>query len=198
MNAAFMQINPWSIAQMTGYIATLVVILAVSLKDEKKFTMILAGSMFAFSIHYALLAAWTSAFTTALIGFGQCLWLMYPAVSRGVKHVVSLVFLAAFSTVLFMTWEGNRSILPWLIGVNSIYAFSYLKGIRMRVQILVTTALWLVNAFAVGSIGQMITSVITLTVSAWTIHQLLKDTKRPEKSLAPADFSPEGEGAAAT
>lgn len=186
MNSALINADPWSFAQMIGYVATSIVVCAVSLKEEKKFTMMLAISMAVWSLHYSLLEAWTSAFTTLVIGFIQILWLTYPTVKSRVKNIMSFVFFMVFLTILLLTWHGSNSIWPWLIGVNTIYAFTYLKGIRMRVQILLTTTFWLINAFAVGSIGQMITSLITLTVSVWTIQRLVIEAKVRSVSSEPS------------
>lgn len=168
----FAAVDPWSTAQLVGYAAMVVSISAYALKRDAHFKVGIGASLLTWTVHYVLLGAWTTAFTCLLIASRQVLALLAPALSPAARKCSALGYAAAFTGVLAWTWAGPLSLLPWLAALNATYAYIYLAGARLRAQVMLSTSCWLVNALLLGSIGNVVTNLATLAMSAWAIRRL--------------------------
>lgn len=167
-------------AQLVGYVATAVGIGAFAVKDDRGFKLCMAASLVMWAIQYSLFASWTSAATALFIASRQALSMMAPGMSNRGKTIMSAGYMIAFTVILFVSWAGPVSIWPYLAAVNATYAFVYLTGERMRKQVMLSTAFWLVNALMIGSVGHMVSTIVTLAINAWTIVRLRIDGERLE------------------
>lgn len=180
MFSFFQHVDLMAPAQLVGYIATVVGIGAFFFKDDRAFKGLMAAGLLIWGVQYWMLEAWTSSLTSGLIASRQALSMYAPSMSGRLKTSVSIFYLTMFTAILVLTWEGARSIWPWLAAVNATYAMIFLNGAAMRKQVMLSTAFWLVNALIVGSMGHIITTVVTLLVNGWTVYRLGRDLRRSE------------------
>ena len=168
----FVASDPWSLAQLVGYAATVVSIGAYALKKDAHFKAGIGASLLTWAAHYMLFGAWTAAFTCLVIASRQGLALLAPAMGGTGRRWSAFGYVVVFTGVLWWTWAGPVSLLPWLAALNATYAYVYLAGARLRGQVMLSTSCWLVNALLLGSIGNVVTNVATLGMSAWAIRRL--------------------------
>lgn len=158
-----------SLAQIVGYIAAIIHIGAYSSTRDDLFKKATTTSSIIWACHYALLSGWTPAFV-ALLSATRKMISLFP-ISQ-MRFAVSSLYVILFSVILYTTWEGWSSLIPWIIGINTTYALFWLGGIEMRVQMILSLILWLVNAIIFGSIGHIITCVVTITIGMVTIYRM--------------------------
>lgn len=161
-----------SLPQVVGYLATVISIGAYGLKDDFRFRAGIGASLLAWAAHYSLLDAWTAAGTCLLIASRQGVTLLMPNMTMQARKWTSLTYAAAFTAVLGWTWTGPISLLPWLAALNATYAYVYLTGARLRGQVMASTGCWLVNAVLIGSVGNVVTNIATLSMTSWALLRM--------------------------
>jgi hypothetical protein len=171
--------DAFSLVQSVGYLATVVSIGAYALRSDSSMKAGVGLSLLIWSVHYAMLGAWTASGTCLLIASRQVLALLAPNLSAASRRVAAGVYGLAFTVVLCATWTGMQSLLPWAAAVNATYAYFFLKGVRLRGQVMASTGLWFVNALLLGSLGGMATNVTTLCISTWTVARLRRTAGQP-------------------
>ena len=164
-------------AQLLGYGATVVGIAAFSFKNDLRFKASMAISLMLWAVQYGMLGSWTSAATSILIASRQALSMLAPGMSHRGKLVMSGFYMVAFTVILYLTWDGLISILPYAAAMNATWAFVFLQGERMRKQVMFSTLAWLINARLIGSVGHMVTTTVTLAINGWTIWRLSRERK---------------------
>lgn len=122
---------------------------AYLLTSDRGFRRWSATGALLWGLMYALLGAWTAALTMAFTAFrtGISGWLsarltMRPAWQR---HLLVAGFLLVFSLLALLSWQGPISLLPWLAACNTTIALFYLEQRRLRLALLISSALWISN-----------------------------------------------------
>jgi hypothetical protein len=92
------------------------------------------------------------------------------AVTLGASRTRAIAF-ATFATatlaVGLLTWGGWASLLLVAASLLSTYAVFHLTGPSLRWVMLAVSALWMFNAWSVGSWEQMAANVISAAASLW-------------------------------
>lgn len=164
--------DPFSTPQFVGYAATVVSLSAYAMREDKMMKTGVGLGLLLWALHYAMLAAWTASATCLLIASRQILALIAPAMSAALRRITAVSYCSVFTVVLWLTWNGPVSLLPWISALNATYAYFYLAGARLRTQVMLSTGLWLLNAAVLGSIGGVAMNVVSLGISLWTIIRL--------------------------
>jgi signal transduction histidine kinase len=99
--------------------------------------------------------------------------------SVAARRITAISYCVVFTGVLWLTWSGPVSLLPWISALNATYAYFYLTGARLRVQVMLSTGLWLLNAIVLGSIGGVAMNAASLGISLWTIMRLKRAAVAP-------------------
>lgn len=161
-------------SQLVGYLATAVSLSAYTMRDDKLMKTGVGAGLLLWAVHYAMLSAWTASLTCLLISSRQILVLISPSMNSSKRRIAAWGYGAVFTVVLWQTWTGAVSLLPWVSALNATYAYFYLKGVRLRAQVLLSTGLWLANAAFLGSIGGVVMNAASICLSLWTIRRLHK------------------------
>jgi hypothetical protein len=169
----------FSTAQLVGYAATLVSLGAYAMREDKIMKIGVGLGLVLWALHYAMLAGWTASVICLLIASRQILAFIAPTMSAKVRRNTAASYCLMFTGVLWQTWAGPVSLLPWISALNATYAYFYLAGTRLRAQVMLSTGLWLLNAMALGSIGGVVMNAASLGISLWTIVRLERATASP-------------------
>lgn len=169
----------FSIAQLVGYAATLISLGAYAMREDKIMKIGVGLGLVLWALHYAMLAGWTASATCLLIASRQILAFIAPAMSAKARRNTVASYCLVFTGVLWQTWAGPVSLLPWISALNATYAYFYLAGTRLRAQVMLSTGLWLLNAVALGSIGGVVMNAASLGISLWTIVRLERAASSP-------------------
>ena len=164
--------DPFSARQLAGYVATIVSLSAYAMREDKMMKTGVGAGLLLWALHYAMLSAWTASATCLLIASRQVLALIAPTMSATARSTAAISYCLVFTAVLWLTWAGPVSLLPWISALNATYAYFYLVGTRLRTQVMLSTGLWLLNAAILGSIGGVAMNILSLGISLWTIARL--------------------------
>jgi hypothetical protein len=164
--------DPFSATQLAGYVAAIVSLSAYAMRQDKMMKTGVGIGLLLWALHYTMLSAWTASATCLLIASRQVLTLIAPAMSATARRTTAVSYCIVFTAVLWLTWAGPVSLLPWISALNATYAYFYLGGIRLRAQVMLSTSLWLLNAAVLGSIGGIAMNIVSLGISLWTIARL--------------------------
>ncbi len=164
--------DPFSAPQLVGYAAAIVSLSAYAMCQDKMMKTGVGSGLLLWALHYAMLSGWTASATCLLIASRQALALFAPAMSATARRTTAASYCFLFTAVLWLTWTGPVSLLPWISALNATYAYFYLVGIRLRTQVMLSTSSWLLNAAVLGSIGGVAMNILSLGISLWTITQL--------------------------
>lgn len=164
--------DPFSSVQLVGYGAMIVSLGAYAMREDKMMKTGVGVGLVLWALHYAMLLAWTASAICLLIASRQILAFLAPAMSAAGRRATAVSYCLVFTGVLWETWAGPVSLLPWISAINATYAYFYLAGTRLRARVMLSTGLWLLNALALGSIGGVAMNAASLGISVWTIARL--------------------------
>jgi hypothetical protein len=129
-------------------------------------------------IHFWLLGNYTACASSA-VSVGRSV-----AAIRTRSPWVALFFVLlslAMGAWLATSW---LNMLPILASCGGTTALFLLKGVRMRLLMLVGTALWLVNNIVSGSIGGTMLEATIFVTNCWTIYRMVRE-HRENAEVAP-------------
>jgi hypothetical protein len=172
MARAVTHTDPFSMPQLVGYAATVMSLSAYAMREDRMMKTWVGLGLLLWTLHYAMLAAWTASVICLLIASRQILALIAPAMSAAARRITTVFYCSVFTAVLWLTWDDPVSLLPWLSALNATYAYFYLASTRLRAQVMLSTSLWLLNAMLLGSIGGVAMNAVSLGISFWTIVRL--------------------------
>jgi hypothetical protein len=120
-------------------------------------------------IHFWMLGNFTACASSA-VSVGRSVAAIY---SRSYWMAALFVALSlAMGAWLATSWLSMLPIIASCIGTIALFTLS---GVRMRLLMLVGTALWLINNIASGSIGGTMLEVVILSTNSWTILRMSRE-----------------------
>jgi hypothetical protein len=134
--------------------------------DDRRFIVFMALECAAYALHFALLGEGTAVAST-LISLARSL-----AALKSRTPAVGLAFIALNLVAGAWLFDGLRSLLPIAASVVGTAALFFLKGVSMRLLMLLGTAMWLLNNLLVGSVGGSLLEACLLGANAMTIWRL--------------------------
>ncbi len=156
----------WLPAQLLGGLAFVFGMACFAQTDDRRFKVFMALECAAYALHFALLGQGTAVAST-LISLGRSL-----AAIRARTPAVGLLFIALNLGAGVWLFAGWVSLLPIAASVIGTTALFFLQGLRMRLLMLLGTALWLVNNLIVGSIGGTALEACLLAMNTWTVARM--------------------------
>ena len=155
-------------AQVVGYLAYLLGVIAFSQKADRRLKAFSATQSTVYSLHFFLLGNVPACAAAFLSATRSTLALRYRSLLLGA--VMVLLNLAA--GLMFVKTPAG-----WLPVVGSCIAAAAMftvEGVPLRVCLLVSTALWLVNGILSGSIGGTLLELTIAAVSSTTIWRMTR------------------------
>ena len=152
------------IAQVLGFIGTIIIIIGMQQKKYKHIVMCKIGNEFLSSIHYLLLGGYTG----MLANFASCLTngCYYFRIKKGKSTLpFQIIFGTMFIIIGALSWHGPISIFVVLAKLISSVALGIKNPRTIRILNLLSNPCWLVYNIYVGSIAGIITdSLVTISV----------------------------------
>ncbi len=174
--------HPLSPAQLLGYVALVLGVSGFLQRDDRRLKLLVAAECFVLVAHFALLGR-PSASTSALVsGFRTGLSAWYRSAWLAAAAVLATLGLAV---AVGTTGTGWIPVLGSSVGGVALFT---MRGIPMRLVVLVSTFCWLANDVIAGSIGGTVLESLIATASITTIVRMAH--------AARAEASAETEGAA--
>ncbi|MCV2354312.1 YgjV family protein [Paucibacter sp. B2R-40] len=161
--------NPFEPAQLFGYAAFALGVACFAETDDRRFKIFMALECLSYALHFSLLGQPT-AVASSLVSLGRSV-----AAIRSRSPWVAGFFIALSLSLGARLQTGWLSLLPIAASCIGTTALFFLKGMQMRLLMLVGTLLWLANNLWVGSIGG---SLLEATIAATNIMTLLRLRRR--------------------
>jgi hypothetical protein len=172
--------SAFSPAQLLGYLACALGVAAFLQRVDRRLKLLLAGESVAYFFHFLLLGN-PAAAVTGLANAGRFL-LSARLHGRWIALLAVAVYLS-----LGLAFAGHGAgWLPVVSGVLGSVAVFTLRGVRMRLLLLASTSLWIVNNVLSGSIGGTLLESFIAVASLYTLVQMLR-ASRPAPAAPPAE-----------
>ena len=170
--------NYFTFPQLFGWGAFFFGIACFLQKSDLRFKQFMALECAAYFVHFLLLGHWTASVSTA-VSLGRSI----AAVRYSSKRVgVLFICLSAISgALLYTSWI---SWLPITASILGTYALFFLKEVRMRLVMLIGTALWAVHNYWVGSAGGTALELVLLMVNVSTTFRMWRARSIQPESLS--------------
>ncbi|AWB68904.1 YgjV family protein [Saccharobesus litoralis] len=146
-------------------------------KDDFKLKLLMAAMLIVHSGHFVLLGAYTAA-SICLVSILRTVLSMY---SSSVK--VALAVMVLYVASGFITADKLIDWVPVFGGLVGTYSLFCLKGIPLRIGLLIGAMIWVANNLIVGSIGGTLLESIIVIVNSFTIYRLYRDQKNTNLSI---------------
>ena len=119
---------------------------------------------------YGLLGAWTAGLTMAMTALRTVLT-AGPS-SRNSKHAMTGIFVAVFTGLTVLSWQGPVSLLPAFAVINTTLALFYADNQRMRMILLASSAAWLANDLYWQAWPALVAEAVAILINLKTIQRL--------------------------
>jgi hypothetical protein len=170
--------NYFTVPQLFGWGAFFFGIACFLQKSDLRFKQFMALECAAYVVHFLLSGHWTASASTA-VSLGRSI----AAVRYSSKRIgiFFIVLSASSGALLYTSWI---SWLPITASVLGTYALFFLKEIRMRLVMLIGTALWAIHNYWVGSAGGTALELVLLVVNASTTLRMWRSRAIKAESLS--------------
>ncbi|MES2581839.1 MAG: YgjV family protein [Pseudomonadota bacterium] len=158
-------------AQWFGYLAFVLGVASFLQKNDRRFKWLMAAECLAYVVHFLMLGI-PAAAASAGVSVVRSILSLYTR-SVWVALAVVAVNLALGYGLATVWWNW----LPPIASCTGTLALFLLKGIRMRLAMLVGTTLWIINNAMAGSIGGTALEVVILVVNIYTIARMVRASR---------------------
>jgi hypothetical protein len=170
--------DAFSIPQLFGYVAFVLGVSSFLQKNDRRFKLFMTGECIAYVVHFWLLGNPTAVASSAVSTTRSALSLYTRSVWVAVAVVAVNLWLG---WGLAKAWWNWFPILASCVGTLSLFL---LQGIRMRLVMLLGTALWIANNVMSGSIGGSALEAVIFVVNSHTIWRMSRQPTAGREPVA--------------
>ena len=163
--------GPFSLAQLTGYVAFLLGLVSFLQKDDRRLRALIGTQAFSYAVHFLLLGSRAAA-AASLVTSGRAFVSLYTR-----SPYVAGAILATNVTLGFLTATSAVGWLPVAASCSGTIAFFFFEGIALRLILLFATSCWLVNNLVLGSIGGTLLELVIGAANTTTCYRLWRASK---------------------
>jgi Bacterial inner membrane protein len=160
--------HAFSAAQCVGYAAFLLGVSAFLQKSDRRLKFLNGSQCVFYGAHFAMLANYPA--SASLVVSASRSFLSIKTRSLG----LACVMLSANIAVGFLLSHSRAAWLPVIGGCAATLALFLLRGIPMRLLLLLSTLCWLSNNILSGSIGGTMLELTIATTNLWTMTRLFQ------------------------
>lgn len=176
--------HPFSLAQCVGYVAYVLGVWAFLQKSDRRLKGFNSCQSLVYAVHFTLLGNSSAAASSLLSGIRSYLSLKTRSPYLAAAVIVVNVALG------FVFAKSAAGWLPVIGSCMATLAMFLMRGVRMRVVLLMSTSLWLTNNILSGSIGGTLLETTIATINIITITRLLKERARIRQAELCSDSQP--------
>lgn len=174
-------------AQLSGYAAFVLGVTAFLQRKDRRLKLFLVGECVVYVVHFTLLGNLPAASSAGVSGVRTFLSI------RLRSRWLALIFMAIYLGIgIALDTTGVRW-LPVVGGGVATWGMFVLHGTRMRLVVLASTVLWLINNILSGSIGGTVLEAFIATASLVTIVRMIVEARRGDAAAPPLVTSPRPE-----
>ncbi|MFU2047419.1 YgjV family protein [Avibacterium gallinarum] len=164
--------NIINISQLLGILAFILGVICFYQKNDKKLKIVMLIQNITYMSHFILLGANVAALSSLL-----------STLRTATSIYVSSKYIAFFFVLLgiifgYVIADSVWQVFPIIASTIGTISLFLLKGIPMRLFMLVGSACWLTNNILVGSLGGVLLESTVMVVNTITIIRLMRQTHR--------------------
>ncbi|MCW9716184.1 MULTISPECIES: YgjV family protein [Avibacterium] len=161
-----------NIPQLLGILAFILGVICFYQKNDKKLKIVMLIQNITYMSHFILLGANVAALSSLL-----------STLRTATSIYVSSKYIAFFFVLLgiifgYVIADSVWQVFPIIASTIGTISLFLLKGIPMRLFMLVGSACWLTNNILVGSLGGVLLESTVMVVNTITIIRLMRQTHR--------------------
>ncbi len=143
---------------------------AYATTKHQLFLGISAFSACLWGMMYVVLNAYTAAITITLTALRTLCAIYFTKPQH--QHTLSALFIALFTYMTFLSWQGPISLLPAFAVINTTVALFYLKDQQTRMLLIISSLAWLANDIYWQAWPAFIAEFVSLIININTILKL--------------------------
>ncbi|HUP05207.1 MAG TPA: YgjV family protein [Bryobacteraceae bacterium] len=174
-------------AQIAGYIALVLGIVAFSQKSDRRLLFFNATQSVVYALHFLLLGNFTAAASALVSSSRSYLALRYRA------WLLGAAFVCANLALGFLLARNAAGWLPVIGSAIATVAIFRMRGIPFRCVLLLSTLLWLTNDILSRSVGGTLLETLNAATNLATIVRLARARRRDREQGGPQADAAEGE-----
>ncbi|WP_410685733.1 YgjV family protein [Avibacterium paragallinarum] len=164
--------NIINIPQLLGILAFILGVISFYQKNDKKLKIVMLIQNITYMSHFILLGANVAALSSLL-----------STLRTATSIYVSSKYIAFFFVLLgiifgYVIADSVWQVFPIIASTIGTISLFLLKGIPMRLFMLIGSACWLTNNILVGSLGGVLLESTVMVVNTITIIRLMRQTHR--------------------
>lgn len=175
--------DPFSFAQILGYVAGVLGVLAFQTKNDTRMKITVCCSSVFMISHYFLIGAQAAAFV-ALLAASRWFLSIFSSVRQYARFLVPL-YIGLFILIAFLTYERWFDLLPVISCIAGTFALFYFSGLRFRFIMLGATTLWVIHNALAQSYGSFVMELFLFVSNGSMIIRMILDHKK--EPLSPED-----------
>lgn len=149
------------IAQILGYMGTIIVVIGMQQKKYKAIVICKIGNEFLAAVHYLLMGGYTG----MTLNFVSCITngVYYRRISKGKSTLIfQIIFGAMFCGLGFLSWHGPISLFVIAAKLLSSVSLGINNPRTIRILNLISNPCWLIYDIAMGSVAGMTTDILVI------------------------------------
>ena len=167
-------------AQLVGYVALVLGVSAFLQRNDTRLKVLIAAESIAYVVHFILLGNYPAS-GSALV---SCVRILTSIKSRAPVWIAIFIGINVAIGVTFA--KGFAGWLPISASCLATVAMFRMRGVAMRIVLLVCTLLWLVNNILSGSVGGTALEAIIAVVNLFTVIRLALEKRRMRRETPAA------------
>jgi len=160
-----------SLAQAFGFVSFILGVLTFYQKDDRKLKIVMMILQFNHVVHFILLGSVISALSSVIAALRTA-----TSIYSSSKKVATFFIVVGLLSAVLLA-ESIWDLLPMIGMAIGTYSLFILKGINMRVGLLIGATFWLANNIIVGSIGGTLLELTNIAVNGLTVIRLWREKR---------------------
>ncbi|MCW9710227.1 YgjV family protein [Avibacterium sp. 21-586] len=164
--------NIINIPQLLGILAFILGVICFYQKNDKKLKIVMLIQNITYMSHFILLGANVAALSSLLSTLRTAMSIFV------LSKYIALFFVLLGIIFGYVIADSVWQVFPIIASTIGTISLFLLKGIPMRLFMLVGSACWLINNILVGSLGGVLLESTVMVVNTITIVRLMRQTHR--------------------
>lgn len=151
----------WSVSNIVGFLALIFIFLTFFFDERKTILTVQTFGIIFLGVHFYLIGENSVIFFSILLALRNILYAFVKEAQH--QNLIMWIWLGLYFAILWFTWVGFISFLPFLGSVFGTIAFRFMNTMHIRFCLLCSIAPWIVYALLVDSLPTLLVELVMLS-----------------------------------